>query len=196
MNTNSANSIAGSASAAGRALAASLPGAKQELADGAIRAREQLSAGMDDARDYLDEGRTRLAEALDSAVAATRAGLRNYRSQAEQQFDTGVERARGLRETIAARGRNGLAYSAELGAQAAERLQGIGARLMKSAARHPYVAVGVVAGACYLIVRRLTRGPAAAAKAAGVKRRSRRARAEKSRSRAKETRAANGSASA
>lgn len=195
MNTNSANSIAGSASAAGRALAASLPAARQELADAAIRAGEQLSAGVDGARDHLDEGRTRLTEALEAAVAATRTGLRNYRRQAGQQVDIAAERAHGLRQTIAARGRDGLAYSAELGAQAAERLQGIGSRLLKSAARHPYVAVGIVAGAFYLVVRRLARRPATAKKAAGVKRRTPRARAAKSRARTRETRAANGSAS-
>lgn len=196
MNTNSANSIAGSASAARRALAASLPAVKQQLADGVSRAGEQLSAGVDGARDHLDEGRTRLTEALEAAVAATRSGLRNYRSQAEQQVNAAAERAQGLRQTIAARGRDGLAYSAELGAQAAERLQGIGAKLLQSAARHPYVAVGVVAGACYLIVRRLTRRRATA-KPAGVKKRgTARARAEKNRARTREMRAANGSASA
>ena len=194
MKTNPANSIAGSAAAAGRALAASIPAAKQELADGAIRAREQWSAGMDDARDQLDEGRTRLTEALEAAVAATQSGLRNYRRQAEKKIDTAAQRAQGLREVVAARGRDGLAYSAELGAQAAERLQGVGSRILKSAARHPYVAFGIVASACYLIVRRLSQR-AATAKAA-AKRRAPRARTGKSSPRARETRAANGSASA
>ena len=196
MKTNSANSIAGSAAAAGRALAASIPAAKQELADGAIRAREQWSAGVDDARDQLDEGRTRLTEALEAAVAATRSGLRNYRRQAEQQIDSATERAQGLREAVAARGRDGVAYSAELGAQAAERLQSAGSKILTSAARHPYVAFGIVAGACYLIVRRLTRRAAAVAKTANAKRRTPRARAAKSSARGRETRAPNGSASA
>jgi len=195
MNTNSANSIAGSAAAAGRALAASLPAAKKELKDGAIRAREQWSAGVDDARDQLDEGRTRLAEALDAAVAATRSGLRNYRRQAEQQIDSATERAQGLRDAVAARSRDGLAYSAELGAQAVERLQGVSSSMLKSAARHPYVAFGIVAGACYLIVRRLTRR-SSATQTAGAKRRAPRSRAGKRSARARETRAANGNASA
>jgi len=195
MNTNSANSIAGSAAAAGRALAASLPAARQELADGAIRARQQWSAGVDDARDQLDEGRTRLSEALDAAVAATRSGLRNYRRQAEQQIDIASERAQGLRDAVAARSRDGLAYSAELGAQAVERLQGVSSRMLKSAARHPYVAIGIVAGACYLIVRRLTRR-SPAAKTAGARRRAPRPRAGKRSARSKETRAVNGNASA
>jgi hypothetical protein len=172
-----------------------VPAAKQELADGAIRARKQWSAGVDDARDQFDEGRTRLAEALEAAVAVTRSGLRNYRRQAERQIDTAAERAQGLRDAVAARSRAGLVYSAALGAHAAESLQGLGSRMLKSTARHPYVAFGIVAGACYLIVRRLTRRPAVA-KAAGAKRRTTRARTGKSSARTRETRAANGNASA
>ncbi len=176
MNTNSANSIAGSAVAATRALAESVPAAKQELADGILRAREQLSAGAGGARDHLDEGRTRLTDALDAAVAATRSGLRGYRRQAEQQFDAAADRAQGLRETVAARSRDGLAYTAGLGALAAGSLQGMGARMLKLAARHPYVAVGIVAGASYLIARSLMRRRAVANAATGAKRASSRSR--------------------
>lgn len=176
MNTNSANSIAGSASAAARALAASLPAAGHELADGALRAGGQLSEGLDEARGRLDDGRSRLTNALEAAVAATRSGLRNYRNQAVQQVEDATDRA------------------AEAGGRAAEQLHSIGARMLKSAARHPYAAVGVVAAACYLIARRLMRRPADA-KAAGAKRRARPRRSASS-VRAKESRAGNGSASA
>jgi hypothetical protein len=196
MNTNSANSIAGSAAAAARALADSVPAARQELADGATRAREQLSAGVDEARHRLDEGRTRVTDALESAVAATRSGLRNYRRQAELQRDTAADRAQELREVVASRSRAGLAYSAGLGALAAESLQGIGARTLKLAARHPYVAFGIIAGTTYLIARRVLRR-AAAAKAVAAKRRAppRSRRVGRSAS-AKERRATNGTASA
>jgi hypothetical protein len=195
MNTNSANSIAGSAAAAARALAESVPAAKQELADGALRAREQLSAGADEALLRLDEGRTRLTDALDSAVAATRSGLRSYRRQAELQRDAAADRAQELREDVVARGRAGLAYSAGLGALAAEGLQGVGARMLKLAARHPYVAFGVIAGATYLIARRVMRRTATA-KTAGAKRGGSRTRSTGRSARAKERRAANGTASA
>ena len=194
MFTNSSNSIAGSAAAAARDLATSVPAAKKELADGATRAREELSAGLGAARDHLDEGRTRLADALDAAVAATRTGLRNYRRQAERQRDAAADRAQELRETLAARSRDGLAYSAGLGALAASSVQSIGTRLLKATARHPYVTVGIVAGACYLIARRLMRG-SATVKAAGEKRRQTRSRGAAS-TRAKEKRAVNGNASA
>jgi hypothetical protein len=195
MNTNSANSIAGSAAAAARALAESVPAAKQELADGAMRARAQLSAGVDEARYRLDEGRTRLTDALDSAVAATRSGLRSYRRQAELQRDAAADRAHELREVVAARSRAGLAYSAGLGALAAESLQGIGTRTLKLAARHPYFAFGIIAGATYLIARRVMRR-AAIAKAAGAKRRAPRSRTTGRSARAKEKRATNGTATA
>jgi hypothetical protein len=195
MFTNSSNSIAGSAAAAARDLATSVPAAKKELADGATRAREELSAGLGAARDHLDEGRTRLADALDAAVAATRTGLRNYRRQAELQRDAAVDRAQELRETLAARSRDGLAYSAGLGALAAGSLQGIGARVLKASARHPYVTVGIVAGACYLIARRFMRRTATA-KAEGEKRRAPRSRGTARTTRVKEKRAANGNASA
>jgi hypothetical protein len=195
MFTNSSNSIAGSAAAAARDLATSVPAAKKELADGATRAREELSAGLGAARDHLDEGRTRLADALDAAVAATRTGLRNYRRQAERQRDAAADRAQELRETLAARSRDGLAYSAGLGALAASSVQSIGTRLLKATARHPYVTVGIVAGACYLIARRFMRGTATT-KAAGVKRRAPRSRGAARASRAKEKRAVNGNASA
>ncbi|HZX90994.1 MAG TPA: hypothetical protein VFE67_10145 [Rudaea sp.] len=194
MFTNSSNSIAGSAAAAARDLATSVPAAKKELADGATRAREELSAGLGAARDHLDEGRTRLADALDAAVAATRTGLRNYRRQAELQRDAAVDRAQELRETLAARSRDGLAYSAGLGALAAGSLQGIGTRVLKASARHPYVTVGIVAGACYLIARRFMRGTSKAA--AGAKRRPPRSRSAARAGRAKEKRATNGTASA
>jgi len=195
MFTNSSNSIAGSAAAAAHDLAVSVPAAKKELADGAMRAREELSAGLGAARDHLDEGRTRLADALDAAVAATRTGLRNYRRQAELQRDAAADRAQELRETLAARSRDGLAYSAGLGALAAGSLQGFGTRVLKATARHPYVTVGIVAGACYLIARRFMRGTAAS-KAASGKRRAPRARSAARTTRAKERRAPNGSASA
>jgi fumarate hydratase class II len=195
MNTNSANSIGGSVSAAARALAASLPAAKQELGEGAVRAARQVSAGLDEARDRIDDGRTRLTDALEAAVAATRSGLRNYRSQAEGQIDAAADRAQELRDAVAARSRDGLAYSAELSAQAAEQLQSISKRLLKSAMRHPYVAVGVVAGACYLLVRRLTRRPASA-KTAAAKRRATRSRANAGSVRKEKRAPNNGSASA
>src|SRR6478736_473476 len=195
MFTNSSNSIAGSAAAAARDLATSVPAAKKELADGATRAREELSAGLGAARDHLDEGRTRLADALDAAVAATRTGLRNYRRQAELQRDAAADRAQELRETLAARSRDGLAYSAGLGALAAGSLQSIGARALKATARHPYVTVGIVVGACYLIARRFMRSTATA-KAAGEKRRPSRSRGAARTTRVKEKRATNGNASA
>ena len=196
MFTNSSNSIAGSAAAAARDLATSVPAAKKELADGATRAREELSAGLGAARDHLDEGRTRLADALDAAVAATRTGLRNYRRQAERQRDAAADRAQELRETLAARSHDGLAYSAGLGALAASSVQSIGTRLLKATARHPYVTVGIVAGACYLIARRFMRGTATGKAAGGVKRRVPRSRGAARTSRAKEKRAVNGNASA
>jgi hypothetical protein len=195
MFTNSSNSIAGSAAAAARDLAVSVPAAKKELAGGAVRAREELSAGLGAARDHLDEGRTRLADALDAAVATTRTGLRNYRRQAELQRDAAADRVQELRETLAARSREGLAYSAGLGALAAGSLQSIGTRVLKATARHPYVTVGIVAGACYLIARRFMRGTAAS-KAASAKRSAPRARSAARTTRAKERRAANGNASA
>lgn len=195
MNTNSVNSITGSASSAARALAASLPAAGQELADRALRAGEQLSAGLDEARERLDGGRTRLTDALEAAVAATRSGLRDYRNQAAQQAQDAAGRVRGLRAAVTARGRDGLAYSAELGGRAAAQLQSIGTRMLQSAGRHPYAAAGIVAAACYLIVRRMTRRPAGA-KAAGGKKRARRARSGATSVRTKESRAGNSSASA
>jgi hypothetical protein len=79
-------------------------------------------------------------------VASTRSGLRNYRRQAALQRDAAAERVLELRETVAARGRDGLAYTAGLGALAAASLQGIGTRMLKFAARHPYGCP--VAGAC------------------------------------------------
>jgi len=196
MFTNSGNSIAGSAAAAGRELAASVPAAKKELADGATRARDELSAGLGAARDHLDEGRTRLADALDAAVVATRTGLRNYRRQAELQRDAAADRAQELRDALAARSRDGLAYSAGLGALAAGSLQGIGTRVLKSATRHPYVAVGLAVGACYLIARRLMRRSGAAKAAASANRRAPRSRGGARSARTKERRAANGNASA
>jgi len=195
MASNSSNSIAGSAAAAARDLATSVPAARKELANGATRAREELSAGLGAARDHLDEGRTRLADALDAAVAATRTGLRNYRRQAELQRDAAADRAQELRETLAARSRDGLAYSAGLGALAAGSLQGVGTRVLKATARHPYVTVGIVVGACYLIARRLMRSTATA-KAAGEKRRAPRSRGAARTARVKEKRATNGNASA
>ena len=195
MKTNSANSIAGSTAAAARALAEAVPAARHELADGAMRARGQLSAGVVEAREHLEEGRTRLTDALDAAVAATRSGLRDYRRQAELQRDAAAERAHELRAMVAARGRDGLAYSAGLGALAAGSLQGIGTRLLKSAARHPYIAFGIAAGACYLIARGVMRRRTATAKAAGAKRQTRRPRGNARSAQAKERRAANGNAS-
>ena len=197
MNTNSANSIAEAASAAVRTLATSLPAAGQELADGAQRAGEQLSAGLDGARERLGDGRTRLADALEAAAAATRTGLRSYRRRAERQLDDAAERAQELRAAIKVRGRDGVSYSAELGGRAVDQLQSIGARMLKSATRHPYAAVGIVAAACYLIVRRIARRPVRAkAAAAAAKKRARRPRTGAARVRAKESRAGNGSASA
>lgn len=196
MFTNSSNSIAGSAAAAARDLATAVPAAKKELADGAARARDELSTGLGAARDHLDEGRTRLADALDAAVAATRSGLRNYRRQAELQRAAAVDRAQELRETLATRSRDGLAYSAGLGALAAGSLQGIGTRVLKASARHPYVTVGIVAGACYLIARRFMRGTATSKAAAGSKRRAPRSRSAARTGRAKEKRATSGTASA
>lgn len=196
MKTNSANSITGSASAAARALAASLPAVGHELAEGALRAGQQFSAGLDEAREQVEDGRNRLVDALEAAVVATRSGLRQYGSQAEQQLGDAADRSRKLRAAVAARGRDGLAYSAELGGRVHEQLRNIGTRVLKSAARHPYATAWIVAAACYLIVRRMTHR-AAGAKAAGRKKRARRAHSgATTRARAKESRAGNGSASA
>ncbi|HET7780502.1 MAG TPA: hypothetical protein VFL07_18330, partial [Rudaea sp.] len=154
-----------------------------------------MSTGLGAARDHLDEGRTRLADALDAAVAATRTGLRNYRRQAELQRAAAVDRAQELRDTLATRSRDGLAYSAGLGALAAGSLQGIGTRVLKASARHPYVTVGIVAGACYLIARRFMRGTATSKAAAGSKRRAPRSRSAARTGRAKEKRTTSGTAS-
>ena len=196
MKTNSANSVAGSTAAAARALAGSVPAARQELSEGAMRAREQLSAGVDEARYHLDEGRTRLTDALGAAVESTRSGLRKYRRQVEQQRDAAADRAHELSNAVAVRSRAGWVYSAGLGALAAESAQGIAARMIKAAARHPYVAIGIVAGATYLIARRLIRRSAAGKIRSGAKRGARRARVARTGVRAKQSRASNGNASA
>jgi len=143
--TTSTEKLIRSATSAARAFADSVPAAKREFARGALRAGDRLSGGAYDARDKLSDAGSQLSDALDAAMSAARSAFGTYRGQAQQQLGSGVNRAADYAHDFIDRGRSGL-YS-EFGAET------FASSLMRSARRHPYVAVGIVAGALYLVAR-------------------------------------------
>ena len=146
--TTSTEKLIRSATSAARAFADSVPAARHEFARGAIRAGDRLSGGAYDARDKLSDAGSQLSDALDAAVSAARSAFGN-RGQVRRQFGSAVNRAADYAHDFVDRGRSGL-YS-EFGAESFTD------SLIRSARRHPYVAVGLVAGALYLVARSLRR---------------------------------------
>jgi hypothetical protein len=101
-----------------------------------------------------------MIKSVQSAAAALSAPL----SDAKDDMISGARRARkqlvvGLDDAIRnlAQSSKELARSSKARRMAVDRARRLGSQTTESLARHPFIAAGMIAGACYLLARRLWR---------------------------------------
>jgi ElaB/YqjD/DUF883 family membrane-anchored ribosome-binding protein len=116
---------------------------------------------------FMNSQTESMIKSVQSAAAALSAPLADVRDEVV----SGARRARaqlivGLDDAI-----KDLARSSKTRRAAVDRARRLGSQTSESLARHPFIAVGVIAGACYLLARRLWRRakPIAAAPARKVR---------------------------